>query len=34
MDLALLIRSHIEQSKLEVRKISLHKLHLAHLGSA
>jgi DNA-binding GntR family transcriptional regulator len=29
----LLLRSHIEQSKLEVRKISLHKLHLAHLGS-
>ena len=28
----LLLRSHIEQSKLEVRKISLHKLHLAHLG--
>lgn len=29
----LLMRSHIEQSKLEVRKISLHKLHLAHLAS-
>jgi DNA-binding GntR family transcriptional regulator len=29
----LLLRSHIEQSKLEVRKISLHKLHLAHQGS-
>lgn len=28
----LLLRSHIEQSKLEVRKISLHKLHLAHHG--
>lgn len=28
----LLLRSHIEQSKLEVRKISLHKLHLAHQG--
>ena len=26
----LLLRSHIEQSKLEVCKISLHKLHLAH----
>lgn len=30
----LLMRSHIEQSKLEVRKISLHKLHLAHRGQA
>lgn len=29
----ILMRSHIEQSKLEVRKISLHKLHLAHRGS-
>ena len=28
----LLLRSHIEQSKLEVHKISLHKLHLAHQG--
>ena len=27
-----LLRSHIEQSKLEVRKISLHKLHLARQG--
>ena len=27
----LLLRSHIEQSKLEVRKISIHRLHLAHL---
>jgi DNA-binding GntR family transcriptional regulator len=26
----LLMRSHIEQSKLEVRKISIHRLHLAH----
>lgn len=26
----LLLRSHIEQSKLEVRKISLHRLHIAH----
>ena len=26
----LLLRSHIEQSKLEVRKISIHRLHLAH----
>lgn len=29
----LLLRAHIEQSKLEVRKISLHKLHLAHQQS-
>lgn len=27
----LLIRSHIEHSKLEVRKISIHRLHMAHL---
>jgi DNA-binding GntR family transcriptional regulator len=27
---ALLLRAHIETSKLEVRKISLHRLHLAH----
>jgi len=27
----LLLRSHIEQSKLEVRKISIHRLHVAHL---
>ncbi len=27
---ALLLRSHIEQSKLEVRKISIHRLHAAH----
>ena len=26
----LLLRAHIEQSKLEVRKISIHRLHLAH----
>ncbi len=26
----LLLRAHIEASKLEVRKISLHRLHLAH----
>src|SRR6202008_2618333 len=26
----LLLRSHIEQSKLEVRKISIHRLHMAH----
>ena len=26
----LLLRSHIEQSKLEVRKISIHRLHVAH----
>jgi DNA-binding GntR family transcriptional regulator len=26
----LLLRSHIEQSKLEVRKISIHRLHTAH----
>ncbi len=29
----ILLRAHIEQSKLEVRKIGLHKLHLAHFGS-
>jgi len=28
-----LLRSHIEQSKSEVRKISLHRLHLAHLDA-
>jgi DNA-binding GntR family transcriptional regulator len=28
-----LLRSHIETSKSEVRKISLHRLHLAHLDS-
>jgi DNA-binding GntR family transcriptional regulator len=28
-----LLREHIEQSKAEVRKISLHRLHLAHLDS-
>ena len=27
----MLLRSHIEASKLEVRKISIHRLHLAHL---
>jgi DNA-binding GntR family transcriptional regulator len=27
----ILLRSHIEASKLEVRKISIHRLHLAHL---
>ena len=27
----LLLRSHIEQSKLEVRKISIHRMHMAHL---
>jgi DNA-binding GntR family transcriptional regulator len=26
----LLLKSHIEQSKLEVRKISIHRLHVAH----
>jgi DNA-binding GntR family transcriptional regulator len=26
----LLLKSHIEQSKLEVRKISIHRLHMAH----
>ena len=30
----LLLRSHIEQSKLEVRKISLHRLHMLHAGAA
>jgi DNA-binding GntR family transcriptional regulator len=30
---ALLLKSHIEQSKLEVRKISLHRLHVAHQQS-
>jgi DNA-binding GntR family transcriptional regulator len=29
----LLLRSHIEQSKLEVRKISIHRLHAAHQGA-
>jgi DNA-binding GntR family transcriptional regulator len=29
----LLLRSHIEQSKLEVRKISIHRLHEAHQGA-
>ena len=28
-----LLRAHIEESKLEVRKISLHRLHLAHLDA-
>ena len=28
-----LLRTHIESSKSEVRKISLHRLHLAHLDS-
>jgi DNA-binding GntR family transcriptional regulator len=28
---SMLLRSHIEASKLEVRKISIHRLHLAHL---
>jgi DNA-binding GntR family transcriptional regulator len=28
-----LLRSHIEESKTEVRKISLHRLHLAHLDA-
>jgi DNA-binding GntR family transcriptional regulator len=28
-----LLRSHIEGSKREVRKISLHRLHLAHLDA-
>lgn len=31
---ALLLRSHIEQSKLEVRKISIHRLHMAHAEAA
>jgi DNA-binding GntR family transcriptional regulator len=30
---AKLLRSHIEASKAEVRKISLHRLHLAHLDA-
>jgi DNA-binding GntR family transcriptional regulator len=30
---ALLLKSHIEQSKLEVRKISIHRLHVAHQES-
>lgn len=30
----LLLRSHIEQSKLEVRKISIHRLHMAHLEAS
>ena len=29
----LLLRAHIEQSKLEVRKISIHRLHIAHQQS-
>jgi len=29
----LLLRAHIEQSKLEVRKISIHRLHMAHAGA-
>ncbi|HZO04249.1 MAG TPA: GntR family transcriptional regulator [Burkholderiales bacterium] len=29
-----LLKSHIEESKSEVRKISLHRLHLAHLDAA
>jgi DNA-binding GntR family transcriptional regulator len=28
---SMMLRSHIEASKLEVRKISIHRLHLAHL---
>ena len=28
-----LLRGHIEASKAEVRNISLHRLHLAHLDS-
>jgi len=28
-----LLTGHIEQSKVEVRKISLHRLHLAHLDA-
>jgi DNA-binding GntR family transcriptional regulator len=28
-----LLRAHIEASKIEVRKISLHRLHLAHLDA-
>ncbi len=31
---AILLRSHIEQSRLEVRKISIHRLHEAHARSA
>jgi DNA-binding GntR family transcriptional regulator len=27
----LMLRSHIERSKLEVRKISIHRLHMAHV---
>jgi DNA-binding GntR family transcriptional regulator len=30
----LLLRSHIEQSKLEVRKISIHRLHMAHVEAS
>ena len=30
---AKLLRAHIESSKAEVRKISLHRLHLAHLDA-
>lgn len=29
----LLLKAHIEQSKLEVRKISIHRLHSAHEGA-
>ena len=29
----MLLRSHIEHSKLEVRKITLHRLHVAHAGA-
>lgn len=31
---SLLLRSHIEESKLEVRKISLHRLHSAHRSAS
>ena len=31
---AMLLSSHIEESKLEVRKISLHRLHLAQRAGA
>ena len=30
----LLLRTHIEQSKAEVRKITLHQVHLARVGAA
>jgi len=30
----LLLRTHIERSKLEVRKISIHRLHMAHLEAS